>query len=377
MKKIVINATLLDEKITGIGQYQLNVIRALSKIEGLYLKVIVTKAFIQSEVGLRFLNDILEEKEAEIEFVSVPSLKIIYRLKSLLGFYLKKDFIYHDLAFNSALGKNTLAKIVTFHDAFFLDKNLWQSSRGFPAFNAKYILPWSAKNADHIVVQTNVVKKKLIEALQINPNKISVIPMGNPFIDFLRENKISREITGNDISINGKVIKKPYILTVGAGHPRKRTKDLIKASSRVHIPHTLVITGKNAIDEPGVREALNDNKNVIILDYVKREDLVKLYYNASALFFPSADEGFGFPIIEALTLKLPVVASDIEVFKEVGGNFIDYFPIGDIDKIAHYIELALKDKIFIRDKKAIENWLSRFTWENYANELLKIYSMYA
>lgn len=370
MLKIILNATLLEQTLTGIGQYQWNVIEQLSLAKNVKNKVVLNKKFINSSKGKELIN-LVKKNNGDTEIIEAPSSKNMYRLYSLLGRYLEDGFIYHDLSFNSALGKKTKAKVVTFHDAFFLDRKLWTEQKGIAALNAKYILPWSARNADHLLVQTHVVKELLVSGLALDSNRITVIPMGNP-----REGikNIDRKTRKNNLIIQGKRIDKPFVLCVGAGHKRKRTVDLIQASAQVNTDHLLVITGKEVLNEPGVAAAVEGKKNIIILGYVSDQDLIQLYENAEALFFPSEEEGFGFPIIEALSYELPVFASELPVFKEVGGEFVSYFQIGNINEIKVNIERALsKRPEAYYDTEKLEKWLKQFTWENYGENLIDLY----
>ena len=66
-------------------------------------------------------------------------------------------------------------------------------------------------------------------------------------------------------------------------------------------------------------------------------ELLYCYKNAKALVTPSVTEGFGLPIIEALSQKTPVLASDIPVFREVGGDFCTYFDLSDHANLAQII----------------------------------------
>ena len=69
-----------------------------------------------------------------------------------------------------------------------------------------------------------------------------------------------------------------------------------------------------------------ENK-VILAGYVSKEEASVLYKNARIYVFPSFDEGFGIPILEALSFSLPVICSDIDIFKEVGGDCVIQFEI--------------------------------------------------
>jgi|GEM_PF-5285560 Glycosyltransferase len=371
MVKVIVNATLMDDKMTGIGQYQYNLIKYLNENGNLHLKILLTKNFINSSFGKDFIN-LLKDVNQNTKIVSTSSNKQLYRLKSILGFYAEKGYIYHDLAFNSTLSYRPKAKVVTFHDAFFLEPHLWPSPKGLPALNAKYILPWSAKNADQIIVQTEIVKGKLTNLLGINTNKITKINMGNT-ISVKDSARLDNE--GNNI-LEKFNIKKPFLLIVGAGHVRKRTSRIINIFKKMNSNYQLVITGKNAFQEPGIQESMEnveDNK-VLILNYVTQRELEVLYKNMEALLFPSNDEGFGFPILEGLSYKKPVIASDIPVFKEVGTTLIKYMDVSNEEDVKRNIESIQEYKVDIsRKQNEISNWLAKFTWEENAR---KVYCLY-
>ncbi|MED4039107.1 glycosyltransferase family 1 protein [Niallia taxi] len=372
MIKVVLNATLLEENLTGIGQYQWNVLEQLASKENVNMKVVLNRTFVESSKGKELIN-IIKANNSKNEYIVSPKYKSLYRGLSLLGFYQHRDYIYHDLSFNSAVGKKSKAKIVTFHDAFFLDQKLWATSKGMAALNAKYILPWSAKNADHILVQTQVVNELLNNGLSLKPNKTTVIPMGNPRGKDIKE--LNTKLPKDKLIIKNILIDKPFILCVGAGHKRKRTVDVIKASSLIKEEHLIIITGKDALQEPFLKESIGNSNNILVLDYVTNDELEKLYQNARALFFPSEEEGFGFPIIEALAYKLPVYASKLDVFKEVGSCFVKYFEIGDIKQIANYLEEALSDEVIVHDTEELNKWLRQFSWEKYGERLCEVYKM--
>ena len=78
------------------------------------------------------------------------------------------------------------------------------------------------------------------------------------------------------------------------------------------------------------------------------------------MYFPSLDEGFGIPILEALSFSLPVICSDIDVFKEVGGDCVEYFKVGDSISLSKKIISVLdSDKLRQNDNTKHINKFSR------------------
>lgn len=85
------------------------------------------------------------------------------------------------------------------------------------------------------------------------------------------------------------------------------------------------------------------------------------YENARAMVFPSIAEGFGLPIVESLSRHLPVLASDIPVHREVGGNFCTYFPLASPARLAELIRQSVRDTDFL--KRPAPGEFSWPTWQ--------------
>ena len=79
------------------------------------------------------------------------------------------------------------------------------------------------------------------------------------------------------------------------------------------------------------------------------------------MYFPSLDEGFGIPILEALSFSIPVICSDIEVFREIGDDYVEYFKVGDSISLSQKITSILKSKNLKQknNKKYLEKFSSR------------------
>lgn len=126
----------------------------------------------------------------------------------------------------------------------------------------------------------------------------------------------------------------PYVLCVSNSYPHKSLETAVAAFGQIagEIPHRLVLVGQPRLGEPAVEAAiaaLPDPGRVVRLRYVARQDLVALYQGADVFVFPSRYEGFGLPVLEAMTAGLPVLASRAGSIPEVGGEAIRYAPPGD------------------------------------------------
>ncbi len=165
---------------------------------------------------------------------------------------------------------------------------------------------------------------------------------------------------------------KPFFLYVGNFYPHKNVERLLRAFSEIKNDIQLVLVGPNDYFCKRITSLIDELKltgKVKLCPDASDEDLLYYYKNAQALVHPSLSEGFGLPVIEANYFGLPVIASDIPVFKEIlGNNYISFNP-QDIKDIQNKVELFLKEKNTTRYKTKLKD----FSFEKMTKELLKIY----
>ena len=164
--------------------------------------------------------------------------------------------------------------------------------------------------------------------------------------------------------------KHSYVLYVGNIKPHKNLSALVNAFSNIasDVPHNLILVGKKegfiTGDNAVSIVAKKLGSRIQFTGYVSDQDLKNYYSYADALVFPSLYEGFGFPPLEAMAVRCPVLASNIGPMPEVCGDGALYCDPYDIDDIAtkltillsnHELRLQLKNKGFSRVQK--------FTWD--------------
>lgn len=125
---------------------------------------------------------------------------------------------------------------------------------------------------------------------------------------------------------------------------------------------------------PGLVESLGLSGAVDFAGYLDEAGLRQAYRSARALVFPSAYEGFGFPILEAQSQGCPVIAADNSCQREIGGEAAFYFRDGDAEGLAALMERCVKgDPAFpAAREKGFAN-CRRFSWERTAAETLEVY----
>src|SRR5205807_67495 len=112
----------------------------------------------------------------------------------------------------------------------------------------------------------------------------------------------------------------------------------------------------------------------VMLGRVSDAVLAGLYRDAVALCFPSLAEGFGLPVLEAMAAGLPVVASDLDVLREVAGDAAMFVPPGDVPMLRSALEQIVDDEpIQRRLADAGRPRAARFSWEATANATITAY----
>ncbi|MGH9122355.1 MAG: glycosyltransferase, partial [Acidimicrobiales bacterium] len=139
-----------------------------------------------------------------------------------------------------------------------------------------------------------------------------------------------------------------YVLWVGSSEPRKGLHTLLTAMAALRAKGAgadLVLAGytgwgEDSVD-PAVRSALGDS--LVTLGVVTEGELWALYAGATLFAFPSLHEGFGLPVLEAMSQGVPVVCSDLPALREVGGEACVRFLAGDAAALAEAIGALLAD----------------------------------
>lgn len=169
---------------------------------------------------------------------------------------------------------------------------------------------------------------------------------------------------------------RPFLLSNGNRLPHKNFETLLRALAALPtaIRPRLVVPGSHGDDPlaPLVTN-LGLRDDVELLGWVDEDKLDALYRDAAAYVLPSRFEGFGLPVLEAMTRGCPVVCSDIPVLREVGGNAALYADTRDSDALAAVIHRVLADSsLRERLRAAGLEQAGRFSWEQVADSTVAV-----
>lgn len=169
-----------------------------------------------------------------------------------------------------------------------------------------------------------------------------------------------------------------YLLFVGRLIPDKRVEDLILAARQADPSIRVVIVGDSSDTDSYVHKVKAvANEQVIFLGYLYGEQLEELYSCAAALVLPSSVEGLPMTILEAMSLGVPVVASDIPGNAEALGQPATglLFPVGDIDALATTLSKVLSDSALREDlgARAQRRVAEYYDWDVIAQQTMRVY----
>jgi glycosyltransferase involved in cell wall biosynthesis len=241
---------------------------------------------------------------------------------------------------------------------------------------ARVSIPPSARHALVIVTLANSTREMLIERLGVNPDRVEVIPSG---IRLPTDEELAAE-RAVDVRRQYGLGPAPFFLYPAITYPHKNHVFLLEAFgpvARRHPDARLVLTGGSAQMEHALHATiarLGITEQVDRLGRIPRGHLDALYQEATALVFPSRFEGFGLPLLEAMSRGCPVVAARATALPEVGAEAAQLLPLGDIAAWSD----ALIDLLEHPEKRAAAAAAGRaraseFDWDRVAQRFVEVY----
>lgn len=187
------------------------------------------------------------------------------------------------------------------------------------------------RKAAHVTCDSQVTHDEILRFGLMPSDRLSIVHMGvHPVFRLEPDRSADAELTTVLGPKNSEVTE---LLHVGTCIPRKRIDVLLNVLAAIATTEPRVrllkAGGQLTGEQRDLAARLGVERRVVQLPHVHTAMLAALYRRADVTVLPSDREGFGLPLVESLACGTPVVASDIPVFREVGGPAVDYAPVGD------------------------------------------------
>jgi glycosyltransferase involved in cell wall biosynthesis len=247
--------------------------------------------------------------------------------------------------------------VATFHDLFVLSGDY--STREFrERFAAQARAAASA--ADLIIAVSAFTASQIEHHLKVPASKIRVIHHG----------VLPRAIPSN-------IARENVILCVGALQRRKNQLALVRAFRAAPPDWTLVLAGSQGFEaEEILREVANSPivDRIRITGYLSEEKIAGWYAKAKVFAFPSLDEGFGMPALEAMAAGVPVIAGNRSSLPEVCGNAAFFVNPESDEELAGAIELLTHDEeLRVKLIEPGRTQATKFRWDDAVHKTIAVY----
>jgi len=362
--------------MTGIAQYTYNLFSNLpidTDVEcSYYHNGLILNSIDACNFNRSSKNDYLNNFKAFIRDKVPYSYEVhwLYKKNQFNKVIKSNNFdIYHEPNFISYPSKfNT---INTIHDLSWIKFPIYHPKSRVNFMN-KHIKE-TLKKSSRLIVDSNFVKKELVNNFDINHEKIDVIYLASTMLNI-------KPIKPKHIFFDGNNSNN-YILFVGTLEPRKNLNNTIdayiKLPKKIKNQYPLIIAGGHGWNFSEVLKKiklLSITENIIHLGYVNKSELCYLYKYAYCFIYPSFYEGFGLPVIEAMSLSTPVITSINSAMDDVTKNSAIKVKPEDTNDISSKLKFLLDNPSeAIKYGKLGKERSKVFSWKKCAKETLESY----
>lgn len=363
--KVVFDGRTIADRYPGIGRYAFGLARALT-----------------AHIEVELITD-PEAVNTRYDLASIAATRLAVRARpgSLAAQWLipraaaqSRAEIYHSpfymMGFYFSRVNRPVSRVVTFYDLIPLSP-----AAGFsPAGRLLYRLAHraAARVAKRVIVLSQAARDSFVKTLGLDPEKMAIIAPG---IDPTFRPRPAAEIERLRVRLG---LPGTFLLCVGTNKPHKNLVRLVQACAR--LPGSappMLLAGPEDPRYPEARaavEALGLASRARFLGQIAEADLPALYAAAALCVFPSLEEGFGFPVVEAMACGAPVACSTAPGLAEAAGSAAAVFNPMDCDAIAATIWGVLTDTARREELKTLSvGHAASFSWEPAAQDTVRLY----
>lgn len=374
--KIAVDVSQLVYQGTGIATYTSRLIDNLLKIDSRNDFVLFGSSLRQRQILSDLISGWQQHHHVIAKLYPFPPLFLetlwnrlhVLPIDRLIG----KVDVFHSSDWLQP--PTSAAKVTTVHDLIVYRFPESFSSRGGHDIvaNQKNRLRWVKKECALIMADSKATRQDLIDYLGIEPRRIKVIYLAAADI-FKPQNQAAINKVKAKYRLDG-----DYLFCLGALEPRKNFKGAVEAFrllGKTAASCQLVIAGKFAWGDNQLSNFKYQKSKIKTLGLVPQEDLPALYSGASCFVYPSFYEGFGLPVLEAMSCACPVVTTNRGSLPEITADSAQMVDPDSPEDIAAGIKRILKLSPSQRRQVVINcvKQAGRFNWSETARQVLSVY----
>ena len=390
MLKIGINASFLRKQDAGIGQVTVNFLQKLIELESGKNpgKKVEFFLYLEEDAKLKLPKNTASSKIKFHKRIFLPVYKrddLIRKIwweKYLLPKKVRQDGcdVFLSLYQSTTILPKKIKHLMLVHDI--IPKIFPQYLNNFRKKLYQELVEDAIKTVAKIITVSHRSEKDLIKHLCVDPKKITVSYID---VDQIYKRKVSE--SESKIVLKKYKLEAGYIYSGGGLEVRKNVESVVRAykkllerNSKTKTIPKLVISGRLlpqlvplTTDVEKLVEELGLKNQVVILGYVPQADLPAIYNNAKLFVYPSLYEGFGLPVLEAMSQGVPVVTSKTSSLPEVGSDSVLYCDPSKIEDIVMVMKNVLSNEhlqaaLSLKGKERA----AHFSWKKFTRKMLNI-----
>ncbi len=360
--RIVILADPLDTQSAGISTYTRQLIISLIRYDSLNEYILIRYKEDESLKGLKQIA-----VSNFIRFLKQDPFRLFFKIPRIIR-KINPDVVIEPAHFGPFNLPRHIKRITVIHDL---------SPIKFPHLHEfkssvlqRIFLPHILRKADLIISNSECTRNDILDFYPFTKTKVKRIYLGRNqnFVRLIDESVL--------IKYN---INKPYFLYVGTIEPRKNLSFLLKAynkfRSETKLEYELVIAGKKGWKCKEFFEKLKQSlfkEDIKVLGYIEESELPALYSSAVAFIYSSLYEGFGLPLLEAMSCGTPCIISDSSSLIEVGGDAVLKHSLNNISELtSNMVLISNNDPIKAELSSRSLKQSLKFSWKSYVEEFNK------
>ncbi|MBK8020081.1 MAG: glycosyltransferase family 4 protein [Chloroflexi bacterium] len=275
--------------------------------------------------------------------------------------------VLHSLSFFAPLAAGSTPIVITCFDLAYFD--LPDETDPYWGAYARRMMPVFARRAAIILTTSQTMRGQIIERFGVPAERVHVVhgAANSHFAPVSDPETLAKVRSRYDLP-------DVFVLYVGGWRSSKNLPTLFEAGQHAGIPIVLAGTPHANAEREQVEAARRAGADVRTLGYVPDELLPALYSLAAMVVLPSLQEGFGLPLVEAMTCGAPVIHSDLPVLNEITGEAALRFPARDADALGDLLSRTAGSETLRNDLR--QRGLAQakcYTWEATAAQVVKVW----